>query len=82
MAVLMYLFNDYVLPESNYQARQKLAALAQKKPLLVLRPNVFINDIPGYQIYLKDINPLSGAVADVKIFEETERGLPRTITAP
>lgn len=82
MAILMYLFNDRVLPESNYQARVKAAALAQKKPLLVLQPSVFNNQIPGYQIYMKEINPLTNAVSDVKIYQQTERGLPRTIFAP
>lgn len=82
MSVLMYFFNNDVLPESNFQARVKLSALAQKKPLVVLQPNVFNNQIPGYQIYLKEINPFTNAVSDVKIFKQTEQGLPRTISAP
>ncbi len=82
MAFLMYLFNDYVLPESNHQARMKLSALAQKKPLLTLQPNVFNNQIPGYQIYMKDINPLTNDVSEVRIFEQRPGQLPRTISAP
>ncbi|MGH8005029.1 MAG: LptF/LptG family permease [Limisphaerales bacterium] len=82
MAVLMFWFNNHVLPESNHQARVKMTRLAQKKPLVVLQPGVFNNQIPGYQIYLKEINPITGEVKDIRIFEQAGRMVPRTISAP
>ncbi len=82
MAVLMFLFNNHVLPESNHQARVQLTRLAQKKPLVVLQPGVFNNQIPGYQIYLKEINPFTSEVKEVRIFEQAGRMVPRTISAP
>ncbi|MCI0331495.1 MAG: LptF/LptG family permease [candidate division Zixibacteria bacterium] len=82
MAVLMFLFNNHLLPESNHEARVKMTRLAQKKPLVVLQPGVFNNQIPGYQIYLKEINPLTSEVKDVRIFEQAGRMVPRTISAP
>ncbi len=82
MAVLMFKFNNDVLPESNHQARVKMTRLAQKKPLVVLQPVVFNNQIPGHQIYLKEINPLTSEIKDVRIFEQAGRMVPRTISAP
>ncbi len=82
MGVLMFWFNNHVLPESNHQARVKMTRLAQKKPLVVLQPGVFNNQIPGYQIYLKEINPITSEVKDVRIFEQAGRMVPRTISAP
>lgn len=82
MAVLMFWFNDRVLPESNHEARVQMTLLAQKKPLVVLQPGVFNNQIPGYQIYLREINPLTNEVKDVRIFEQAGRTIPRTISAP
>ena len=82
MTVLMFLFNNHLLPESNHLARVKMTRLAQKKPLVVLQPGVFNNQIPGYQIYLKEINPLTSEVKEVRIFEQAGRMVPRTISAP
>jgi len=82
MAILMFLFNNYALPESNHEARVKMTRLAQKKPLVILQPGVFNNQIPGYQIYLKEINPLTSEIKDVRIFEQAGRMVPRTISAP
>ncbi len=82
MAVLMFWFNNHVLPESNHEARVKMTRLAQKKPLVVLQPGVFNNQIPGYQIYLKEINPITSEIKDVRIFEQAGRMVPRTISAP
>ncbi|MGE5693319.1 MAG: LptF/LptG family permease [Candidatus Zixiibacteriota bacterium] len=82
MGLFMFWFNNHILPESNHQARVKMTRLAQKKPLVVLQPGVFNNQIPGYQIYLKEINPITSEVKDIRIFEQTGRRVPRTISAP
>ncbi len=59
MAVGMAFFNDRVLPELNHHARLLMTDIHQKRPTWNLKENVFIDDIPGYNILIKKIDPHS-----------------------
>ncbi len=81
MAVGMAFFNDRVLPELNHHARLLMTDIHQKRPTWNLKENVFIDDIPGYNILIKKIDPHSSDVRGVTIYDLKKRRLPRTIIA-
>jgi lipopolysaccharide export system permease protein len=81
MAVGMAFFNDRVLPELNHHARLLMTDIHQKRPTWNLKENVFIDDIPGYNILIKKIDPHSSDVRGVTIYDLKKRRMPRTIIA-
>ncbi|MGB7063410.1 MAG: LptF/LptG family permease [Candidatus Zixiibacteriota bacterium] len=81
IAVGMAFFNDRVLPELNHHARLLMTDIHQKRPTWNLKENVFIDDIPGYNILIKKIDPHSSDVSGVTIYDLKRRRMPRTIIA-
>jgi lipopolysaccharide export system permease protein len=77
----MIYFNDKILPEANHRARILMSELHQIKPTLALKENRFIDEIPGYHILIKKINPRNDEISDITIYEKVEGPLPRTILA-
>lgn len=56
LAFFMERFNNVVLPEFNFRAKQLYADIMKKKPGISLEPNVFFNDIPQLSILVKQID--------------------------
>ena len=81
LAIGMAYFNDRVLPELNHQARLLMTDIHQKRPTWNLKENVFIDEIPGYHILIKNIDPHSSDVEGVTIYDVENRRFPRTIIA-
>ncbi|UCB53428.1 MAG: LptF/LptG family permease [Candidatus Zixiibacteriota bacterium] len=77
----MAFFNDRVLPELNHHARLLMTDIHQKRPTWNLKENVFIDDVPGYNILIKKIDPQSSDVRGVTIYDLKRRRMPRTIIA-
>jgi len=81
LAAGMAIFNDRVLPELNHQARLLMTDIHQKRPTWNLKQNVFIDEIPGYHILIKKIDPRTNDVQGVTIYDVENRRFPRTIIA-
>ncbi|MFQ5511746.1 MAG: LptF/LptG family permease [Candidatus Krumholzibacteriia bacterium] len=82
LTVLMILYNNYVLPESNHKLLNLLIDINKKKPTVEIKENVFINAFKGYTIYVRHKDDKTGAIRDVQIFRHNEAGkLPTTIVA-
>ena len=77
----MMVFNDRVLPELNHRARLLMTDIQQKRPTWNLKENVFIDEIPGYHILVKKVDPQSSEVEGVTIYDQKNRRVPRTIIA-
>jgi lipopolysaccharide export system permease protein len=77
----MVIFNNQVLPEANHKARLLMADIHQKRPTVNLKENVFMDEIPGYHILIKKVDPRSSDVEDITIYDQKDRRLPRTIIA-
>ncbi len=77
----MAFFNDRILPELNHKARLLMTDIHQKRPTLNLKENVFIDEIPGYHILIKKVDPHSSDVRGVTIYDVKDRRVPRTIIA-
>jgi len=81
ISVGMIFFNDRVLPELNHEARLLMTDIHQKRPTWNLKENVFIDEIPGYHILIKKVDPHSSDVRGVTIYDLKNRRIPRTIIA-
>jgi lipopolysaccharide export system permease protein len=81
ISVGMIFFNDRVLPELNHHARLLMTDIHQKRPTWNLKQNVFIDEIPGYHILIKKVDPHSSDVRGVTIYDLKNRRIPRTIIA-
>lgn len=81
ISVGMVFFNDRVLPELNHHARLLMTDIHQKRPTWNLKQNVFIDEIPGYHILIKKVDPHSSDVRGVTIYDLKNRRIPRTIIA-
>jgi len=81
VAAGMAFFNDRALPELNHHARLLMTDIHQKRPTWNLKENVFIDDVPGYNILIKKIDPQSSDVRGVTIYDLKNRRMPRTIIA-
>ncbi|MEO0080043.1 MAG: LptF/LptG family permease [candidate division WOR-3 bacterium] len=80
---IMVFFNGYVVPEAQHKVRNLLTDVARKKPALRIRERVFMDDFPGYMVYIGTIDERRSTVSNVVIFERASaRGTPAFVTAP
>ncbi|MCX7785890.1 MAG: LptF/LptG family permease [candidate division WOR-3 bacterium] len=70
LTILMILFNGYVLPEANHRARNLISDIARKKPAVRIYEGVFLDDFPGYMLYIGSIDDRTGKISDVTIWEK------------
>jgi len=76
-------FNGYVVPEAQHRVRNLLTDVARKRPAMRVREGVFMDDFPGYMIYIGSIDERRSTVRNVAIFETgTSKGTPGFVTAP
>ena len=82
LSAIMVIFNDKVVPEYNYKAKQMMVQIHRKKPLAAIRPRVFIDEFPGIVLYVGDMDDKEKILYDVLIFEKKRGAKSRTIVAP
>ncbi len=76
-------FNGFILPEAQHRVRNLLTDIARKRPALRLQERVFVDDFPGYMVYLGAIDERRSTVANVVIFEQARgKRAPAVVTAP
>ncbi len=81
---LLAIFNGFILPESQHQVRNLLTDIARKKPALRVQERVFMDDFPGYMVYIGAIDERRSTISNIIIFEKTpkQQTPPSFITAP
>lgn len=83
LACALIWFNNNVLPDFNHQARLLAMDIARKKPTINLESGVIYEDIPNYSILVQKIEETNSIsyVENVKIFDETESSVIKTVIA-
>jgi lipopolysaccharide export system permease protein len=81
VALLMVMFNNYVLPESNYRLKGLMVDIRRKKPTLALENGVFSQDIPGYSMLVRRAVASSNELIGVTLYDHTNPAASVTITA-
>ena len=73
------LFNNFILPEMNYNARLLAKDIYKKKPELSIEPGYFVDMIPQYTMIVKEMDGKD--FKDVKIFSKNQKSEQTTIYA-
>lgn len=74
-------FNNDVLPDANHMASNLRADIGRLRPTIELKPNVFLESIPGYIILVEDIDHATSRIRNAVIYDRTSQNIHRTITA-
>ena len=72
-------FNNFILPEMNYNARLLARDIYKKKPELSIEPGYFVDMIPQYTMIVKEMDGKD--FKDVKIFSKNQKSEQTTIYA-
>lgn len=81
LAELLILFNNWILPESNHRSVELMSAVSRKQPHAFIDAGRLITQFPGVQLWVNRIDPVSGRLYGVQIFEVQRRGAPRIVYA-
>ena len=76
---LLCLFNNFILPDMNYNARLLARDIYQKKPELTIEPGYFVDMIPQYTMIVKELD--GKEFQDIKIFSKNTSSEQTTIYA-
>ena len=76
---LLCLFNNFILPDMNYNARLLARDIYQKKPELTIEPGYFVDMIPQYTMIVKELD--GNEFKDVKILSKNTQSEQTTIYA-
>ncbi len=77
--LILVLFNNSILPESNHRVRNLLLDVSSKRPAVRLPEGVFASEIPGYTIYIGKKDEKTSKIFDVTIYDNSRSVF---ITAP
>lgn len=81
ISVLMMIFNNWVLPEANHRSVELMSAVSRKKPHVLIDAGRLITQFPDVQLWVNRIDPISGTLYGIQIFELEKRGAPRIVYA-
>jgi len=81
LAVLLTLFNNHVLPESNHAFANLLVDIGRMRPTVKLQEGVFISDFPGYNMLVQSVNGRTNEMRGVTIYKLNAGAPPTTILA-
>jgi lipopolysaccharide export system permease protein len=72
IAVMAFLFSNYVLPVTNLKMRSLLYDIQQQRPELQIKEGVFYNGIDNYSIYIGKKDYETNLLKNIKIYDHTQ----------
>ncbi len=81
VSMLMVVFNNWVLPEANHRSVELMSAVSRKKPHAFIDAGRLITQFPDVQLWVSRIDPSSGTLYGIQIFEMERKGAPRIVYA-
>lgn len=72
LTVFLFWFNDYVLPESNHQAKVLMSDITRKKPTFNIEAGQFSSQITGYTILARKVDSASGKMTGITIYDNSK----------
>lgn len=81
LSVLMVLFNNWVLPEANHRSVELMNAVSRKKPHAFIDAGRLITQFPDVQLWVNHIDPVSGTLYGIQVYEMERKGAPRIVYA-
>ena len=68
IAIILILFNAFIMPEMNFKARMLSGDIYRKRPDLNIEPGYFMDDLPDYSMIIRDKE--NETLKDVRIFSK------------
>src|SRR6056297_2538782 len=81
ITIFLFYFNSFILPKSNYNAKQIYTEIHTKKPSAQIVENQFIDKIDGYRIFIEKMDYHKGELKNIIIYDYKNRHNIKTITA-
>ena len=81
VTVLMILFNNWILPEANHRSVELMNAVSRKKPHVFIDAGRLITQFPDVQLWVNRIDPVSGVLYGIQVYELEKKGAPRVVYA-
>lgn len=82
VAAALALFNNYVLPETNYAFAGLMQEISRQRPTAEIREGVLVDDFRGYNLWIGRLDDRTGQMRDILVLDARENpGSPRTIMA-
>jgi lipopolysaccharide export system permease protein len=81
LTVGLFLFNDYILPESNHKGKMLLVDISKKKPTFSIEKGQFSSQVEGFTILSRNMDSLSGAMKGVTIYDNRTSRFKNIISA-
>lgn len=72
LTLFVFWFNNYVLPESNQQAKILMADITRKKPTFALESGQFSSELTGYTILARKVDSLTGKMLNITIYDKSK----------
>jgi lipopolysaccharide export system permease protein len=82
VAAALALFNNYVLPETNYAFAGLMQEISRQRPTAEIREGVLVDDFPGYDLWIGRLDDRTGQMRDILVLDARDNpDSPRTIMA-
>ncbi len=81
VAVLLFQFNNDVLPDANHQAKILMSDISRTKPTLSLEPGFFSQEVNNYAILVRSINQNSNWLYQITIYDYSNGAKINVVTA-
>jgi len=77
----LYLYNNYVVPETNHRLVLLVYDIQRKKPTFTIEPGQFSDAIDGYTILARKVDTVENILHLVTIYDKKQPRISRTINA-
>lgn len=81
VGVLLYQFNNKVLPDANHQAKILMSDISRTKPTLSLEPGFFSQEVSNYAILVRGIDQNTNELYQITIYDYSNPSKVNVITA-
>ena len=81
VAVLLFQFNNDVLPDANHQAKILMSDISRTKPTLSLEPGFFSQEVNNYAILVRSIDQKSNWLYQITIYDYSNGAKINVVTA-
>lgn len=81
VALLLFQFNNDVLPDANHQAKILMSDISRTKPTLSLEPGFFSQEVDNYAILVRAIDQKSNWLYQITIYDYSNSAKINVVTA-
>jgi lipopolysaccharide export system permease protein len=81
LTLLLALFMNFVLPETNHAFANLLIDISRKRPAAQIKEGVFVDDFEGYSMLINKLDDRTGRMSNVTIYDFHAGSVPTTIFA-